>query len=184
MSETKTASKKPTWSAVKASIDTKDSVIMLGLLQDLYELSAENKQFFHTRLGLGDDVLKPYKVVIDRWLWPDIMRNQDVSVSKAKKAITDYKKAAGQADHLAELMVFYCERAAGFSDDAGYANDIFFDALSKMFDQALATIASLPESGRPALVDRLRGVAKLCRKFGYGMGTETADLLEKYGYDR
>jgi hypothetical protein len=156
----------------------------LGLLQDLYELSAENKNFFHTRLGLGGDVLRPYKLIIDRWLWPDVMRNQDVSVFKAKKAIANYQKAAGQPEHAAELMVFYCERAAGFSDDVGYANDSFFDALARMFDQALETIAKLPESAQSPLVERLRRVAQLCRKFGYGMDTETADLLEKHGYSR
>ena len=45
------------------------------------------------RRGLGDEVLKPYKATIDRWLWPDMFKNQDTSVSKAKKAISDYKKA-------------------------------------------------------------------------------------------
>ena len=44
------------------------------------------------RLGLGDDVLKPYKATIDRWLWLDVFKNQDTSVAKAKKAIADYKK--------------------------------------------------------------------------------------------
>ena len=60
-------------------------------------------------------MLKPYKASIDRWLWPNVIKNQDTSVAKAKKTITDYKKAIGQAEGLAELMVFYCERAAGFS---------------------------------------------------------------------
>jgi len=77
----------------------------------------DNQTFLHARFGLGDDVLKPYKTTIDRWLWPDMFKNQDTSVSKAKKAISDYKKAIGQPEGLAELMVIYCERAAGFSDD-------------------------------------------------------------------
>jgi hypothetical protein len=181
---TKPTAPKTNWSAVKAALTRDDSAKLLDLLQNLYELSADNKSFFHTRLGLGGDVLKPYKVTIDRWLWPDVMRNQDVSVSKAKKAIADYQKAAGQPEHLAELMVFYCERAAGFSDDVGYANDSFFDALARMFDQALGTITKLPESAQPPLVERLRRVAQLCRNFGYGMDAETADLLAKHGYFR
>jgi hypothetical protein len=31
-------------------------------------------------------LLKPYKAIIDRWLWPDVFKNQDTSVAKAKKA--------------------------------------------------------------------------------------------------
>ncbi|HEX7814980.1 hypothetical protein [Dyella sp.] len=46
-------------------------------------------------------------------------KGQDISIAKAKKAITDYKKAVGQPEGLAELMVFFCERAMGFSDDLG-----------------------------------------------------------------
>jgi len=44
-------------------------------------------------------------------------RKQDTSVSQAKQAISDYKKAVGDPEGVAELMVFYCEQAAGFCDD-------------------------------------------------------------------
>jgi hypothetical protein len=153
-------------------------------LQDLYALSADNQHFFNTRLQLGGDVLKPYKAVIDRWMYPDVMRNQDVSVSKAKKAIADYKKAAGQPAHLAELMVFYCECATGFSNDVGYAHEGFFDALVKMFEQAFTMIATLPETSRPALVERLRVVSRICHSFGYGVGDDMDDCLAKHGFFR
>jgi hypothetical protein len=41
---------------------------------------------------LGEDPLQPYKRSIDRWLWPDVLRRQDTSVSKAKQAISEYKR--------------------------------------------------------------------------------------------
>jgi hypothetical protein len=59
--------------------------------------------------------LEPFKA-IKRWLWPDVLKDQSTSVSRAKKAIADYKAATGQSEGLAELMVFYCECAAGFSN--------------------------------------------------------------------
>jgi hypothetical protein len=68
---------------------------LLGLVQDLYNTSEDNQNFLHARLGLECDVLKPYKTIIERWLWPDVYKNQEYSVSKAKKPITDYKKASG-----------------------------------------------------------------------------------------
>jgi hypothetical protein len=43
---------------------------------------------------------------LDRWLWPDVLRNQDTSVVNAKQAISSYKKAVGEPVGLAELMVF------------------------------------------------------------------------------
>ncbi|MGB9578479.1 MAG: hypothetical protein ACPL3S_04340, partial [Halothiobacillaceae bacterium] len=100
-----------------------DRAGLIGLVQDLYAANKDNQAFLHARFGLDDDVLKPYKATIDRWLWPDVFKNQDTSMSKAKKAISDYKKAIGQPGGLAELMVFYCERSAGFSDDVGLQDE-------------------------------------------------------------
>jgi hypothetical protein len=125
----------PSWSDVKTQLADFDHAGLIGLAQDLYAASMDNKAFLHARFGLGDDVLKPYKATIDRWLWPDVIKNQDTSVAKAKKAIADYKKAVGQIDGLAELMVLYCERAAGFSSDVGLQDEGYFDALVRMFEQ-------------------------------------------------
>ena len=69
---------------------------------------------------MGDDVLKPYNETLDRWLWPDVLRNENTSVVRAKQAISSYKKAVGDPAGLAELKVFYGECAAGFCNDLGY----------------------------------------------------------------
>jgi hypothetical protein len=102
------------WTDVKAKLASFDRKGLLGLIQDLYAAHKDNQMFLHARFGLGEDALSPYKETIARWLWPDSFRNQDTSVLKAKKAIADYKKAMADAAGLAELMVFYCEQAAGF----------------------------------------------------------------------
>src|SRR5207253_8462194 len=104
----------PTWTDVKAKLAKFDRAALLGLIQSLYAAHKDNQTFLHARFGLAEDVLEPYKKVIDRWRWPDVLRRQDTSVSQAKRTISDYKKAIGDPEGLAELMVFYCERAAGF----------------------------------------------------------------------
>ena len=100
-----------TWSDVKAKLSNFDRVGLLGLMKDLYTASKDNQNFLHTRFGLGGDVLKPYKTIIDRWLRPDVYKHQEYSVSKAKKPISDYKKASGLPEGVAELTVYYCEQA-------------------------------------------------------------------------
>lgn len=177
--------KKPTsWSDVKTKLVDFDRAGLLGLLQDLYAANKDNQAFLHARLGLGENPLKPYKQTIDRWLWPDVFKNQDTSVSKAKKAISDYKKALGLPDGLAELMVFYCERASGFSDDVGLQDEGYFDALVRMFEQALKTVGTLPEGCRPELFARLDAVRRTSHNFGYGVGGDMDDLLAEYGITR
>lgn len=179
-----TRKKSATWSDVKNGLSDFDRTALLVLLQDLYAASKDNQTFLHARLSLGDDLLKPYKLIIERWLWPDMFKKQDTSVSKAKKAIADYKKAIGQPEGLAELMVFYCERAAGFSDDVGLQDGGYFDALVRMFEQAIKAIDFLQEELKPGLFVRLDEVRRISHNFGYGVGGDMDDLLAEYGIFR
>ncbi len=79
------------------------------------------------------DVLRPCKTIIERWLWPDVYKNQEYFISKAKKPITDYKKASGLPECMAELTVYYCEQAIGFSKGVGLDDEGYYDALVRMF---------------------------------------------------
>ena len=173
----RSAKSQPTWSDVKARLADLDRAGLIGLVQDLYAASKDNQAFLHARFGLGDDVLQPYKATIDRWLWPDVFRNQDTSVAKAKKAVADYKKAAGQPEDLAELMVYFCERAVGFGNDVGLQDEDCFDALVRMFGQAVTAIDALPAQRRAALLGRLDTVRRLGHNLGYGVGDEMDDHL-------
>ncbi len=74
----------PSWSEVKAQLADFDRAGLFGLVQDMYVASKDKNTSLHAHFGLGDDVLKPYKTTIDRWLWPDVFKNQDTSVTKAK----------------------------------------------------------------------------------------------------
>ena len=168
---------------MKAALAAFDRAGMLGLVQDLYAASKDNQTFLHARLHLGEDVLRPYKEAIDRWLWPDVLKNQATSVAKAKKDITDYKKASGTVDGLAELMVFYCERASGFSCDAGLDDEAYLSARVRMFEQALKAVATLPETQRSALWSRLREVRDRSDDIGYGVGDDMDALLNEHGAD-
>ena len=174
------AKSQPTWTDVKAKLASFDRKGLLGLIQALYAAHKDNRMFLHARFGLGEDSLSPYKETISRWLWPDSFRNQDTSVLKAKKAIADYKKAIANAAGLAELMVFYCEQAAGFSSDLGYQDESYFDALVRMFNQAVATANRLPVGRRDALIARLDRVRSVSHELGYGVGDDMDSILAKY----
>jgi hypothetical protein len=170
----------PTWTDVKAKLVDFDRASLLGLLQSLYAASKDNQTFLHARFGLGESVLEPYRKTIDRWLWPDLFRKQDTSVSQAKRAISDYKKAVGDPEGLAELMVFYCERAAGFCSDVCNDDEGYFDALVRMFEQALKYATALSADRRDQLVARLDRVRTISHDFGYGVGDDMDFLLSKY----
>jgi hypothetical protein len=170
----------PTWTDVKAKLADFDRAALLCLIQSLYAAHKDNQTFLHARFGLGEHVLEPYKKIIDRWLWPDLFRRQDTSVSQAKRAISDYKKAVGDPEGLAELMVFYCERAAGFSSDIASDDEGYFNALVRMFEQALKIVHALSVERRADLLTRLDSVRAISHKIGYGVGDDMDFLLSKY----
>jgi hypothetical protein len=170
----------PTWIDVKAKLTGFDRAGLLNLLQDLYAAHKDNQTFLHARLGLGEDVLKPYKQTIDRRVSPDVFRNQNASVAKAKQAIVLCKKAVGEPAGWAELMVFYCERAAGFCAEFGNDDESYLSALLHTFEQALAMVTTLPPDSQDALLTRLDRVRNVCHDFGYGVGDSMDDLLAEF----
>ena len=170
---------KPTWVDVKAKLAGFDRGALLSLVQSLYAAHRENQAFLHARFGLGEDPLEPYKKAIVRWLWPDVFRRQDTSVSKAKQALSEYKRALGDPEGVAELMVFYCERAAEFSRDVSHDDVAYFDALVRMFEQALGTTNILAAEIRSGLLARLDRVRNTCHGFGYGVGDDMDELFSE-----
>jgi hypothetical protein len=171
---------KPTWADVKANLASFDRRALLTVLQNLYAADPGTRAFLHARFDLGKDPLQPYKKTIDRWLWPDVFRGQETSVSRAKRAITDYKKAIGDSEGLAELTVFYCERAVGFCRDVGLQDAAYFQALVRMFGQALNTTANLTANVQSEVLTRLDRVRSIGHEFGYGVGDDMDVLLSEF----
>ena len=168
------------WSSVKVGLRDFDRAALIGLVQDLYAVSKENQAFLHARLNLGGDPLKPYKAVISRWVFPDIFKNQPVSVAKAKKAIADYKKAIGYPEGMAELSVFYCEEAIAFLRDCGMDDEGYYSALVLMFEQALKWVTALPKDQQKPFLERLGRVRAAGRQIGWGVGDKMADLWSRF----
>ena len=172
MATKKTPKTNPSWSDVKTKLADFDRAGLLGLVQDLYAASKDNKAFLLARFGLGDDPLEPYKDMITQWINPPDYRKPP-SVAKAKKAISDYKKALGQPEGVAELTVFYCEEVFGFLVGCGMDDEGFYDALVRMFEQALKYVLALPSSAqRAAFLVRLDRVRLLGQSVGWGVGDD------------
>jgi hypothetical protein len=166
----------PSWIDVKAALLAFDRTGLLGLIQDLYAVSKDNEAFLHARLGLGHDQLEPYKARISTWICPDIMRNEPLSVSKAKQAITDYKKAIGHPKGLAELSIFYCEEAFSFLESCSMEDERYFVALVRMYDRALTFVSNLPAAERAAYLERLDKLRARSRHVGWGVEDNLNDL--------
>jgi hypothetical protein len=96
-------------------------------------------------------------------------------LSREPKAISDYRKASGDPEGLAELMVYYCEQAAGFCRDVDHQDAAYCDALVRMFEQALRTTTDLAANSgtvRNRLLGTLDHVRSIGHELGYGIGDD------------
>jgi hypothetical protein len=166
----------PTWRDVRIALLDFDRAGLRGLVQDLYTASKDNQAFLHARLGLGDDQLQPFKASISKWISPDLMKGRPISVSKAKKAIADYKKAIGRPDGLAELLIFFCEEAFGFLESCSIEDETYFAALIRMYGRSLEIVSSLPPAERTTYLERLDKLRSRGRNVGWAVEEELNSL--------
>jgi hypothetical protein len=174
---------KPTWSDLKAKLAALDHGQLVALVGDIYRAVPEARTFLEARFALADDPLAVYRATIERWTYPDVYRDERTSPAKAKKAITDYKRAVGKPKGLAELMTVYCEQASLFATDIAGDDEPYLNALVRVFEEALKAVGSLPKDAQEPLLERLGVVAERCREgLGYGVG----DAIEEMwvGLDR
>jgi hypothetical protein len=161
----------PTWNDVKTALLDFDRVGLRGLVQDLYSASKDNQAFLPA-WAWASISSSPSKQVFPDGYPRTLMKGQSVSVSKAKKAITDYKKAIGRPDGMAELSIFYCEEAIGLLETCGLEDEIYFTALIRMYGRSLEIVSDLPTSERSTYLDRLDKLRSRGRNIGWAAEEE------------
>ena len=129
---------KPTWKTVKAKIARWNKAQLAGLVRDLYGLNKTNADFLHARL-LGDadlaQSLEPYKQRISEALNPVEPWKQYVSLSAGRKAISEYRKAKGDARGLLELMLYYVRCGNDFTLEFDNFDEPLYNSMCSMVDQ-------------------------------------------------
>ena len=161
---------KVTWSTLKKHLSTLENKELLKLIGELYKLTSENKRFLETRYASNSKTLKEFKQIIDDALYPDVMRNDDVDFRTAKKALSTYSKASGDEAGIAELMVFYVERANQFTLDCGDMREQFYISVENMFERALKQLQEMEALGIEIepLRERLEKVVDSTSRIGWG----------------
>ena len=102
------------------------------------------------------------------------------ATAKAKKAISLYRNALGDPVGVAELLVFYCERAAGFCQEVDHRDGAHIDALARAFKRALHASGKLPGNVQNGFLTRLDRVRCIGRQLGNGVGEDMDILLSEF----
>lgn len=176
--------KKPTWRDVKKIIGQWSNDDLVGLVQDLYRFDAGNADFLHTRLlsaSAGEDGLAPYKERIRKAVSPAQPWKQDVRLSEGRKAISDYKKANGDARGMLALMMYYVQCGNDFTLEFGDIDEAFYDILCAMVEgikERLLTEddAQLATEFLPLLVKEFE---RIDGQMGWGYPDEVSDHIDE-----
>ncbi len=160
---TKTPSK-----VLSAALDKLGKRGLSGLILDLYGMDSRNREFIETRLSLSADPLKPFKAIILDALHDDMSSEKPLSISRAKKAISDYKKASGNKDGELELMIFFVERGTFLTAEYGDFGESFYDSMVRMFEKVVQWVKAGGADMEARYRERLNKIVDSSKDIGYG----------------
>jgi hypothetical protein len=151
------------WSDIKCTLSKLSQSDLTKLISELYALSTQNKDFLNARFLCGNDVLERYRKQIKEYISPIEPWKKDTQVSKAKKVLSQYKKATSDDIGLLDLMVSYAEYGANFAAEYGLSYDgsePYLCSVSLVFEDAVKMARKLSLEKSHPLFDRLITVSR------------------------
>ncbi|MGD8663997.1 MAG: hypothetical protein PVH37_28985 [Desulfobacterales bacterium] len=160
--------KTPSWIDVKRNIKGFNRDQLLTIIGDLYRLSENNKEFFHTRFSLSEDPLESYKRIIQDSVHPYLEGNEVLDIGSAEDAIKRYSKAIDDVKGETELMVFFVECGNNFTLSYGYIDDDFHDSMLLMYEKAIQNVTVLSPIEQKVYKERLHDIMDTASGIGWG----------------
>ncbi len=160
---------------LKAAVRGAGVPTLTKLVLDLCDVSEENRTFVEARLGATADPLSPYKQRIDEALYPDVFSRKPIRIAAARKAITEYRRAAGDSGGLLELMIYYVERGTAFTADYGDIDEGFYSSIESMYDRFLTALEKGDAATKASFRRRAEAVVERAHGIGWGFHDYLAD---------
>jgi hypothetical protein len=160
--------KRKNWSDVRARLEAFDRKALVSLLGDLYDASAANRRFLHSRLTPGSRAIEEYRRLVADAIYPDPFSKRRVSVRDAAAAIVEYRRATGDASGTVDLMLTFVEAGTEQAADLGYGDAAYFDALEVRLDAVAKEFETLPADVQADVRTRLGRIQLRARAIGWG----------------
>jgi hypothetical protein len=174
------ATKKPGgWSAVRQQLATWEKPVLLALVKDLYETTAENRDFIDARSktgDCGDEVLENYRGKIVEQFFPT-RGDGKLKLAEARKAIRDYRKATGNLPGTAELLMTYVENGTRFTHEFGDMDERFYDSVESALDELATLLRGEARGMYPQFRNRLARVEQMTDGIGWGFHDFVGDVV-------
>lgn len=169
---------------LKKQLKTFDQKELIQLVADLYKHSKEVQTYLTVQF-VGEEaveqLLEDAKKKIRDEFFPDKGFGK-LGLTKARKAITDFKKVTGDEVKTLELMVYFVELGVDFTNSFGDIDEKFYNTMIKVFDQVI-TLCFKHEEYYRAFTDRLEQIVEDTEGIGWGFHDELADLYYSLSAD-
>jgi len=112
---------------------------LIEQINELHKKYKEVKDYYSFCLNPDEKkTVEKYKAIIYESFYPK--RGFKLSLSKARKAISDFKKLSPSPAHVADAMVYFVECGVLFTNDFGDIDESFYNSMEGMFENACVFI--------------------------------------------
>jgi hypothetical protein len=173
------ATKRPTWSDVKANLAIMDRIGLMALIRDLYNLDALNRRALHARFAPNSRTLDQYRRLVRAAVFPDPLSQRPVRLRDATATIREYMRATGDVAGTVDLMLEFVEAGTEQAADLGYSDDAYFTALEHKVNEVVRLLNDVPNNERRPLTERVCRLGAYQGAIGWGYGDFLADVAAK-----
>ena len=175
------AAKNQSWGVIKSILSKETKADIIKLVSELYSLSKSNSDFLSARYVLSPDTIDRYKKEIKKYLGPDEpwKKNTQISLSSAKKVLSDYKKATNDEFSIIDLMIYYVEVGNDFTCEYGDMYEQYYISLETVFDQSIALTKKHDETMVYHFIERLYFIVRKANGLGWGYYDALHDSFSK-----
>jgi hypothetical protein len=112
---------------------------LIEQIGELHKKYKEVKDYYAFCLNPDEGkTLNKYKAIIFESFYPK--RGFKLSLSQARKAISDFKKLSPSPEHIADAMIYFVECGVLFTNDFGDIDEPFYNSMEGMFEDACVFI--------------------------------------------
>lgn len=168
------------WREVKIELEKESHKNLVTLIKALYDRSEQNRHFIQAHIFEGHVTTEAYKRTITNAIYLDTNdRNAHIEFSKARKAISDFKKANGDAKCVLDLMIHYVE--VGTEQTKGLCIDYgeYYESLESMFNSIIKRLMGQDTQYADFFRPRLERIIKNSTRTGYGYQEAIQDMFHE-----
>ncbi len=153
---------------------------LIEQINELHKKYKDVRDYYAFCLNPDEEkTLKKYKAIIYESFYPK--RGFKLSLSQARKSISDFKKLSPSTEHVADAMVYFVECGVLFTNDYGDIDEQFYNSMEGMFEDACIFIQ---KNGIKSLFkERCKKIVDNTSNIGWGFHDYLSDAYYQFFED-